>query len=68
VFILPLDLFYFVNYFCGFGKGKKVSKGLLLIWNAVIWTMWQQINQGIFDGRIGYPSELLDEIITLSWK
>jgi hypothetical protein len=35
VLILPPDLFYFVNYFCSFGKGKKLSKGLLFIWNAV---------------------------------
>jgi hypothetical protein len=47
---------------------KKKRQGLVLIWKAVIWTIWRHRNKVMFDnGRIDLVS-LVDEVKTVSWR
>jgi hypothetical protein len=47
---------------------KKKRQGLVLIWKALIWTIWRHRNKVMFDnGRIDLVS-LVDEVKTVSWR
>ncbi|GAU37410.1 hypothetical protein TSUD_361150 [Trifolium subterraneum] len=41
VCILTPDLFTLFTYLNGFGFGSKVRKGILVIWDAAIWSLWR---------------------------
>jgi len=47
-FVIPLGLAQPLLSFTGLGRGKRVRLGLLLVWHAVIWTIWTSRNDLIF--------------------
>jgi hypothetical protein len=47
---------------------KNGFKGALLVWHAVLWTLWRARNERIFSGKIVVPSEIFDRIQYTSWK
>jgi len=49
-FVIPLGLAQQFLSFTGLGRGKRVRLGLLLVWHAVIWTIWTSRNDLIFSG------------------
>jgi hypothetical protein len=46
----------------------NASKGMLLVWHAVIWVLWKARNERIFRGIVIGPEEIFDRIQVVSWK
>jgi hypothetical protein len=59
--IIPMFLPLFRN--C-----KHALKGVILIWHAVIWVLWQTKNERIFRGIVVGPEEIFYRIQVVSWK
>jgi hypothetical protein len=41
---------------------------MVMIWKAVIWTVWRQHNKKIFENEVLDLAHLLDDVNTTSWK
>jgi hypothetical protein len=52
-----------------FNVGKKRKKGLIMIWQAVVWAIWKARNACIFDGKVVAVDELVETIkhVSLRW-
>jgi hypothetical protein len=66
-FTLPHNLFSILNYFNSIG-GKKLRKGLRMIWNAVVWSLWRHRNAVLFENGNINSVEVLEAVKVLSWK
>jgi hypothetical protein len=65
---LPHSIMSLLIFMVQTPRSKKKRKGLVLIWKAVIWTIWRHRNKVIFDnGRIDLV-RLVDEVKTVSWR
>jgi hypothetical protein len=51
-----------------FRNCKHALKGVILIWHAVIWVLWQTKNERIFRGIVVGPEEIFYRIQVVSWK
>lgn len=67
-FVIPLGLAQLFLSFTGLGRGKRVRLGLLLIWHAVIWTIWTSRNDLIFSGGALREEPVVDRAKLLAWK
>jgi hypothetical protein len=67
-FVSPQDLPQHFLAFTGLGRGKKVRLGLLLVWHAVIWTIWMSRNDLIFSGGTLREEPVVDRVKLLAWK
>jgi len=54
--------------FTGLGGGRRVRPGLLLVWHAVIWTIWVSHNDLIFAGSLLREEPVVDKVKLLAWK
>ncbi|MCH90920.1 F-box family protein [Trifolium medium] len=66
-FSLPHNLFSILNHLIQTG-GKKLRKGLCMIWNATVWSLWRRWNSVMFDNGRRDTADVLDEIKVLTWK
>ncbi|MCH87856.1 hypothetical protein A2U01_0008737 [Trifolium medium] len=66
-FMFPHNLFSMLNCLA-FNTGKKFRKGMVMIWNAVVWTLWRRRNAIIFYNGRRDDMEAIEEIKVLSWK
>jgi hypothetical protein len=65
---LPHSIMSILIFMAQTHGSKKKRQGLVLIWKAVIWTIWRHRNKVIFDnGRIDLVS-LVDEVKTVSLR
>jgi len=48
--------------------GRKVRVGLLLVWYAVIWTVWASRKDLIFVGGLLREEQMVDRVKLLAWK
>jgi hypothetical protein len=65
---LPHSIMSILIFMAQTHGSKKKRQGLVLIWKAVIWTIWRHRNKVMFDnGRIDLVS-LVDEVKTVSWR
>jgi hypothetical protein len=48
--------------------GKKSSKGILMVWHAVIWILWRVRNGKFFSGTPIHLEDVLERIKCTSWK
>jgi hypothetical protein len=49
--------------------GRKWKKqALVMVWEAVIWVLWQHQNQILFENRRKDTAVVIDKIKNLSWK
>ncbi|MCH99327.1 ribonuclease H protein, partial [Trifolium medium] len=60
-FILPHSIESLVNWFAGVPGNKQMRQGLIMVWNAVIWALWNLRNKIIFDNGTGDLIELVEE-------
>jgi hypothetical protein len=67
-FVSPLGLAQQFLSFTGLGRGKRVRIGLLLVWHAVIWTIWTSRNDLIFSGGALSEEPVVDRAKLLAWK
>jgi hypothetical protein len=66
-FITPPNL---LTHFLGWSSAlypKKSRKGLLVIWNAVIWIVWKMRNGRIFNNVISGIDEMVEQVKVISW-
>lgn len=54
--------------FTGLGSGKNVAPGLLLVWLAVVYDVWNSCNDVIFAGGTSIVELLVDMVKLSSWK
>jgi hypothetical protein len=47
---------------------KEGRRGVLMVWHAVLWTMWRTRNEKIFLGKMIEVEEIIDKIKLVSWK
>jgi len=52
--------------FAGLGRGKRIRLGLLLVWHAVIWTIWASQNDLIFAGGSLREEPVVDRVKLLA--
>jgi hypothetical protein len=66
-FLLPHNLFSILNFFT-YLKGKKLRKGMIMIWLGVIWILWRRRNAVLFDNGGIDVAEIIEEIKVITWK
>jgi hypothetical protein len=52
----------------GCGSNKKRRKGLLIVWLAMIWSVWKARNNKVFNNVVFEPSVVVDLVHRLSWQ
>ncbi|MCI32889.1 resistance-like protein, partial [Trifolium medium] len=57
----------FESYF-GLGVGRRVWLGMVLMWHAVVWSIWTSRNDIIFTGGSSTIDNLVDRVKLSSWK
>jgi len=64
-FITPPNLF--IHAICWFSevRSKKLRRGALIIWNAVVWRVR---NDHIFYNKVSGVEEMVDRVKVLSWQ
>lgn len=67
-FVIPIGLARQFLSFTGLGGGKRVRLGLLIVWHAVIWTIWTSRNDLIFSGGAHCEGPVVDRAKLLAWK
>jgi len=67
-FVMPLGLALQFQAFTRLGGGRRVRLGLLLVWHAVIWTIWASRNDLIFAGGALREEPVVDRVKLLAWK
>jgi len=67
-FVIPLGLAQQFFSFTGLGRGKRVRIGLLIVWHAVIWTIWTSQNDLILSGGARSEEPVVDRAKLLAWK
>nr|ABN08460.1 hypothetical protein MtrDRAFT_AC157472g2v2 [Medicago truncatula] len=65
-FVMPLGLAQQFQAFTGLGGGRKVRLCLLLVWHAVIWTIWASRNDLIFAGGLLREEPVVDRVKILA--
>ena len=67
-FITPPNLF--IHTFCWSRevRPKKLRRGAWLIWHAVVWVLWRTRNNRIFNNKIIWVKEMVEQIKVLSWQ
>jgi hypothetical protein len=68
VIVAPSHLVTSFAMFVGCAKDKKAKKGLILIWNTIVWVQWKNWNDRIFNNREMNIEELVDQIKLWSWR
>jgi hypothetical protein len=48
-------------------RGKKSRQGILLVWHAVLWSLWRVRNEKIFQQKGNNVGEVLERIKRISW-
>jgi len=67
-FVIPRGLAQLFQAFTGLGRRKRVRLGLLLVWHAVIWTIWTSRNDLAFAGGTLREESVVDRVKLLAWK
>jgi hypothetical protein len=47
---------------------KKGTKGVVMVWHAVLWTLWRSRNDRIFLGKVVEEEKIVERIIFVSLK
>lgn len=68
IMVTPPNLFLHLNCWTNAAYSRKSRRGFLLIWHAVIWVIWKERNDRIFNDRAKGVGELFDNVQVLSWK
>lgn len=65
-FIMPPNLFIHWECWSSGVMHKKIRKGLRMIWQAAIWSIWKAQNDCIFNGVVTSWDEVVDDVKVLS--
>ncbi|KAK2352608.1 hypothetical protein QL285_090337 [Trifolium repens] len=67
-FVSPDSIMQVFESFSGLGVRRRVRLGMLLVWHAVVWTIWTFRNDNIFVGGLSTIGNLIDKVKLSSWK
>ncbi|GAU33506.1 hypothetical protein TSUD_386510 [Trifolium subterraneum] len=67
-FMFPHSTISLLNLLASTPGCKQRRKGMLMIWNAVIWSVWCHCNRAIFENGLIDLAGVLDDIKTTSWR
>ncbi|GAU51958.1 hypothetical protein TSUD_417440 [Trifolium subterraneum] len=67
-YVPPNSIMQVFESFFGLGVGSRVQLGLILVWHAVVWTIWTSRNDMIFVGKSSTVDDLMDMVKLSSWK
>jgi hypothetical protein len=67
-FTLPHSIISLMNFAAATLGSKQKRKGMMMIWIAVLWSIWRHRNKIIFDNGVKDAAGLLEEVKTMSWK
>jgi hypothetical protein len=59
---------HFEGFFSSLKRGKKSSKGILMVWNAVLWILWRARIDKKKSGNPIHLEDVLERIKCTSWK
>jgi hypothetical protein len=69
VSVLPHSMVSIFETFRAMCRIKKEGRrGTLMVWHAVLWTLWRTRNEKIFLGKILEVEEIIDKMKFVSWK
>lgn len=66
-FITPQHLLIHFDCWNAACNSRRLLKAFKLIWHAVIWSIWKEMNARIFNNQIKHFEVVVDEIKALSW-
>jgi hypothetical protein len=66
--VLPGGVIGMFEFLLGMGTGRRAHLRWLLIWHAVIWSIWNSRNELIFIGGSSSVEYLVDKVKLLTWK
>jgi hypothetical protein len=58
----------FLSFFGAFKPSKKLHKGVVMIWQAVVWVIWKTKNDDIFVLKSHDIQEMVEKIKRVSWQ
>lgn len=65
--VTPLNLFIHSACWSDEANSKKIHRGFWLIWHAVIWVIWRERNDRIFNNKEKGVDEIVEEVKAMSW-
>jgi hypothetical protein len=68
IIVAPSNLVTSFAMFVGCAKDKRAKKGLILIWNIIVWELGKNQNDQIFNNKEMNIEELVDQIKLWSWR
>ncbi|MCI22238.1 F-box family protein, partial [Trifolium medium] len=68
VYISPPNLSITFASMAGMGDSKRRKKGLLLLWQVVLWSIWRACNDRLFNNIEASVNEVVDSVKHLAWK
>jgi hypothetical protein len=67
--VLPENIVsHFQSFLSSFKGGKRPLKGIMMVWQAVIWTIWRVRNDKKNSNKSSHFEEVLDKIKCIAWK
>jgi hypothetical protein len=67
-YISPPNLLISFASMAGMGVSKRRKKGLLLLWQVVLWSIWRARNDRLFNNKEASVYEVVDSIKHIAWK
>jgi hypothetical protein len=67
-FMLPHSLASLLLFLASLRGSKGKRKGLVMLWSAVVWSIWRHRNWLIFENGVVDLAGLVENIKTTSWK
>jgi hypothetical protein len=58
----------FVGFLSSLKRGKKLPKGIMIVWHAVMWVIWRVRNDKIFSDKSIILEDVFDRIKCNSWR
>jgi hypothetical protein len=67
-YISPPNLSISFASMAGMGVSKRRKKGLMLLWQVVLWSIWRARNDKLFNNKEASVNEVVESIKNIPWK
>jgi hypothetical protein len=67
-FVLPNSIGQVFESFLSLGVGRQGRLGMLLVWHALVWSIWTVRNDIIFASGASSVATVVDKVKLSSWK
>jgi hypothetical protein len=67
--VLPGNIVsHFQSILSSLKGGRRPLKGIMMVWQAIIWTIWRARNDKFFSDKSIHFEEVLDKLKCMAWK